>query len=553
MPSPRLKGPALDLALRAAATPPGAALIRRIAFNDYKMARLLSVPAASLPALDHEPRPIAGGAPRQWGDQGLGTPTPTGHRRGSRELVAAYTDGATKPSDVLAALFAAIDSGRLGSVTFSPYIGLDRERAAADALAADARYAAGAPRGPLDGVPIPVKDEVDVEGMPTFGGTVWRRDALDSDGFAVRALRAAGAIVYGKTHTTEWGMSPVGINPHWDMPRNAYAADRAPGGSSSGTGAAVALGHATVGLGSDGGGSIRIPSSLQGVFGLKPSFARIGRSGDVFGLGTVAVLGPLAQTAAALADFLAATGASPDPEDYACGYAPVGNPVAAWERAIGRGVRGARIGVPRQEWADADPRVADVCLAALRALEAEGARLVDVELEHASVAQGIGVLSIGSETKVHLADFLDEHGDVFGGELRMQMAILGTVSAQEYLHAQRVRAALRRSTAATLSTVDVLALPTLPITAPKYPVGDNRVHVADDEATRLLCRFAFLANLCGLPAGSAPVGMVDGLPVGLQIVGDAWDEASVLAMLAHVERIGASDLPAPLGYFDPLA
>lgn len=547
--APRLKGRALSVALRAAETRLGAAALRTVAFREYEMHRLRDLPVEKLAPLAHEPRPVQGAQPRQWNDQRLTPPTPATGRVTARALRAAFESGETTPSEVLADVFARVDAGDFGPAAFSPFVTLDRQRAAEHAAAADQRYRDGAPLGPLDGVPIPIKDEVDLKGLPTYGGTAFLSDVHEEDGFAARALFAGGAVIPGKTHTTEWGMSPLGINPNFSMPRNVHRPDHAAGGSSTGTGAAVALGLAPVGLGSDGGGSIRIPASLQGLFGIKPTFGRIGRSGDVFGCGTVSALGPLGQSTSDLVDFLSVAARGRDAGDYACGYEPAGTPpLAAWDLALGRGVKKARIGVPQAEWQDANPEVAAACMDALRALERDGAKLVDVTLPHAEVAQAIGVLSIGPETAAHVCDYAAEFGHLFGGELRLQMAILGSVGADDYLRAQRARAALRASTAAVMRTVDVLALPTLPIVAPKYPAREDRMQVADDDNTRIICRYTFLANLTGYPAGTAPVGLVDGLPVGLQFVGDAWDEGSVLACLAAVERTGASNLPTSPAY-----
>lgn len=468
---------------------------------------------------------------------------------GHAAIQQAFTEGRTRPSEVLRATMDRIEAGVFGNATFSPFVSMNP---AAEALAeaSDARWEEGAPLGPLDGIPIPVKDEVDIAGVQTFGGTAFLAEPAETHSWVVERLLAAGAIVYGKTHTTEWGMSPLGINPNHSMPRNVYDQNRAPGGSSTGTGAAVALGLAPVGLGSDGGGSIRIPAAMQGVYGIKPTFQRIGRSGDVFGKGTVGTLGPIGQTVDDLVEFLCATGVEKDPGDPSTAYAPNEDPTASWRLALGRGVNGARIGIPHREWEDCDPRIAEACYDALRVLESDGAKLVDIELPHAHLAQCIGVLCIGPETAAHVIDYEDEHLSVFGAELRLQMAILGSVSAAEYLKAQRARAALRRTTAEAIRSVDLVALPTLPSPPPSYPVSEDRKQVSDDDGTRRVCRYTFLANLTGFPAGTAPVGLVDGLPVGLQLVGDAWDEASVLAGLAQIER--SRGPLRPKSYWNPL-
>lgn len=547
MASPRLTGRALDLVVRAAETRAGIALIRRQGYRDYAIDQLLAIDPSTLAPLAPEPRPLQAGTPRMWDDAELTPPSSPDERTTAATLHAAYADGRLRPTDVLRQVRAAVDARQFGNVTWSPYVHLTWDDAEAAAAQSDARWAAGTPLGPLDGVPLPVKDEVHIAGAPTRGGTAWRTAPEDADGFAVRRLREAGAIVYAKTHTTEWGMSPVGINPHFDYPRNAFDPDHAAGGSSSGAAASVALGHAPVALGSDGGGSIRIPASLQGRFGLKPTFQRIGRSGDVFGMGTVSVLGPIGQSAADLVALMAAFAERPDPGDYACAYAPSGTPLPGLERALGRGVRGARIGVPRALWERADPDVVARCEQALRALEKDGAKLRDVDIPFLEHAHAVGVLSIGPETHIALQEIQQAYGDRAGGELRLQLALLGSAGASEYLYAQRVRASLRASVATAMRRLDLLAMPTTATPAPRYPRTENRVHVADDDAVRAMCAFAFPANLTGLPSATAPVGTVGALPVGLQFVADAWDEASAIAAVAHIERLGISALPAPAG------
>lgn len=547
MSSPRLRGAALSMAVRAASTRAGISWIRRQAHRDYDIDALLAVDPATLPALDPEPRPLRSGAVRMWSDAELGAPSSPDGRVTAATLRSAYASGSLRPSDVLARVRTAVEARQFGHVTWSPYVCTDWDVAEAEARASDARWAAGSSLGALDGIPVPVKDEVHLAGRPTRGGTAWRDAPEPEDSFAVARLRASGALVYAKTHTTEWGMSPVGINPHFDYPRNAYHPDHAAGGSSSGAGAAVALGHAPVALGSDGGGSIRIPASLQGRFGLKPTFARIGRSGDIFGMGTVAVLGPIGQSTSDLVALLSAFAGQRDAGDYACAYAPSGTPLPGWARALGRGVKGARIGVPRALWARADHDVVRACEEALAALEKDGATLRDVDIPGIEHAHAVGVLSIGPETHISLQEVVAEHGRHSGGELALQLALFGTVSAGQYLHAQRVRASLRRAVQRAMKRIDLLALPTTATIAPSYPRAENRVHVADDDAVRAMCAFAFPANLTGLPSATAPVGQSGGLPIGLQFIGDAWDEASALAAVAHVERIGLSALAAPPG------
>lgn len=551
MKSPRLKGAAARAVARLARTPAGASLLRRQGSASYRLGELLALPPEARLTVPEHATPLAGAPPRQWSDADLGAPDAPEGRWSGRQLVRAYRSGDLRPSEVIARLLAHVDEGHFGNATFSPFVAVDRSRAVDAAREADARYANGPGRGCFDGVPVPVKDEHDMIGLPTRGGTAYLDRVADADSFCVHRLRGAGALVYGKTHTTEWGMNPCGINPHFSMPRCVYGADNAAGGSSTGSGAAVALGLAPVAAGSDGGGSIRIPSACQGIVGLKPTFARVGRTGDIYGSGTVGVIGPLGQSVTDLVDFMMVAAGDPDPNDYATHLSGAAPPLASWESALGRGVRGCRIGIPRGEWEAADAGVAAACRTALDALEREGAVLVDVDIPWIDFAQAIGVLCIGPESMANLTDDQARFGDQFGVELTVQTAILGGMTTRDVLVAQRTRHALRVAVAEAMSRVDVLALPTLPSLPPDYPVGDDRVEILDDDATMRMCRYTFLANILGLPAGSVPVGLVEGLPVGFQIVGDAWDEASVLAVMAHLQRVGVTTMPPVRGAWSP--
>ncbi|MCC6877631.1 MAG: amidase, partial [Sandaracinaceae bacterium] len=448
----------------------------------------------------------------------------------------------SSPSEVLERAIA--EARRLASI--APAMGclsvIDDEAALRDARASDARFEKGAPRSPLDGVIVPIKEELDLEGHAARMGTAYIPPSRAmKDATLVARLRAAGAIVIGQAMMTEWGMSPLGVNPHRPMPRNAHAPDRLAGGSSTGSAISVATGLAPLAIGSDGGGSIRIPACFNGVFGLKPTFGRVSRAGDGFG-GTVDHVGPIAASTLDLATCLEIA-AGEDPEDELTQRTP---PVGDLRGALGRGVRGLRIGVLQGEIDAAAPEVASACREALAALAKEGAILADVELPLAAHASPIGYLTIGLETYASLLGARRDHFRALGPDLQLLLRIMSTFDAGEYLDAQSLRGTLRAQAAALLAGVDVLALPTTASEAPPIDAGELASGIADTPALAAACRFAFLGNLTGLPCGTAPIGSgAAGLPIGLQIVGDAFDEAAVLQVLAHLERIGAASTRAP--------
>jgi Asp-tRNA(Asn)/Glu-tRNA(Gln) amidotransferase A subunit family amidase len=538
-PAPRLTGAVLRSVVAATAAAPirrAAAMLMR---KDLGIEAALALPTALRDPQPLSVRPIRARDRRARASEELPLPGRSPLLPSALGWQARFRDGSAKPDVVCERALA--EARRLASAT--PTMAClsvpTPETALRDARASRERWERGAPLGPLDGVPVPIKEEVDIEGSGYRLGTHFVPASKSaSDATVVARLRAAGAVILGHTSMTEMGMSPLGGNIHRPMPRNAHASDRLPGGSSSGSGVAVAVGLAPVALGSDGGGSIRIPACFNGVFGIKPTFGRISRHGDGFG-GTVDHLGPIGASTYDLAVFLEATSGA-DPQDELTHQTP---PLAPGElvEALGRGVRGLRIGVLESELDAADAAVARACREALRALEREGAVLVPVDLPLAAHAPGIGYLTISLETYTSLLDARRRHFDVMGPDLQLLCRIASAMRPDDYLDAQCLRSTLRVQTAELLREVDVLALPTTGSVAP--PVTDEEMAqgFADTPALGAACRFAFLGNLTGLPAGTAPVGSGEaGLPVGLQIVGDAFDEHSVLAVLAHLERLGVA-------------
>ena len=542
--APRLSGALLSAVCALARTGPGAKLLWGQMGRDYGLGALMGLPPSARGELELEPRPQQAAAPREWEDQGFAVPS--SERCTGDTLRRAYVAGACTPLEVLTALKARVEAADFGDATHSPFICCDWERAFEAAQESTDRYQSGSVRSRLDGVPIPIKDEHAMRGLVTAAGTAYVDAVAEQDSTLVARLRERGALLYAKTHTTEWGMNPWGMNPHFTYPRNVYGSEHGAGGSSTGAGVAVGLGLATVAVGSDGGGSIRIPAAFNGVFGLKPTFGRIGRGGSLFGCSSVSHFGPLAASVSDCVDFLLETALGTDPLDpptfYSTDHATAAE---AWARAPGRGVRGCRIGIMRSEMEAADTAVRNACLEALRALESEGAVLVDVDVGLSEHALAVGVLSIATETMAGLIDDYRAHGRLMGGDLQLLLDLMARASAKEYLIARRTRPMIRAALKQTIANVDVLALPTTCTVAPKYAASEQGIAIADDLANQNACRLNFLGNITGLPAGSVPVGMHEGLPIGLQVMGDAWDEASVIAVMTHCERLGLSGLPLP--------
>ncbi|HEY4103363.1 MAG TPA: amidase [Polyangiaceae bacterium] len=468
--------------------------------------------------------------------------------RPSASLAARYRAGDLTPIDVTARALAHARSLALHTPTLGPLCGYDDERALIAAAESARRFAEGTTRSELEGIPIAVKEEVDTLGFVTrMGSLCLRRAPARADCVAIARLREKGAIVIGQTPMTEFGLSPLGGNAHRHMPRNPHDPSRLPGGSSSGSAVAVATGVTPLALGCDGGGSIRIPAALCGVFGLKPTYGRIPATGHGLpGATSVVHLGPIASSTRDLALFLdLASGA--DDGDASSLIAPRVAP-RQFSSALGRGVRGLKIGIDENDWSNLPDDIAGPGRQALDALEREGAEIVRLKFELARYAAAIGYLTIGVEAFAAMADIRARHMDELGQDMQLFLAGLETFLPDDYVLAQRIRLALRHELARVLGEIDVLALPTTAISAPRVSDDEARTGFIDPPALDAMCRFAFMANVTGLPAGTAPVGFDrQGLPVGLQIVGDAWDEACVLQVLAHLERAGAARVERPRG------
>ena len=427
----------------------------------------------------------------------------------------------------------------------------DEAVARAAARASVDRYLRGRALGPLDGVPVLVTEQVAVAGMIRRLGHDLPHDApAGRDATLVARLRAEGAIILGQTAMTELGLSPIGINPKRPPLRNPHHIERTAGGSSTGASVAVSVGLVPFAVGSDGGGSIRIPAALCGVYGLKPSFGRVSRAGDAVS-GSLNHVGPLAASCRDLALFLDAV-AAPDASDPLTAHAP--RPRAPYTAALGRGVRGLRVGVEENEWSDADPSVRQAGERALTALQASGVELVTVSIPLARHAPQLGFVTFASELFALTSQAFARRRDAFGLDTQVLLSLAAQLDAREYLWAQALRERLRDEVMTVLLEVDAIASPSTARTALTVNDLEDRTGRLDAAGLRALCRYTFLGNLTGLPCASAPVGLdAEGLPIGLQFIGDAWDEATVLALIAELERVGVAHMARPPYHLDLLS
>jgi aspartyl-tRNA(Asn)/glutamyl-tRNA(Gln) amidotransferase subunit A len=405
------------------------------------------------------------------------------------------------------------------------FITVTREEALATAQQAANAIARGNYKGPLHGIPIALKDLFDTAGVHTTAGSKILAERVPTeDAEATARLKAAGAIILGKLNMHEFAFGATGVNHHFGGAHNPWALDRMTGGSSSGSGAAVAAGMALGALGTDTGGSIRIPSSLCGVTGLKPTYGRVSRRGVVPLSWSLDHVGPMARSAADAALILKAI-AGRDPGDGTSGEEPV--PDYTKTLADTR-LKGLRIGVPDSFFFDnVDAESLEAIRAALFLLRDMKAQVDEVSLPHVAEASTAMAAIMLPEALAYHRRWLAERPDDYGQDVRGRLELAALFPAVTYVEAQRLRTLVSEEwRSSVFDRFDLLAVPTTPVPAP--PLDDD-----DLRTTLTLGRFTGAFNLTGLPAISVPCGFTSGgLPIGLQLVGRWWEEATVLRV-AH--------------------
>lgn len=400
----------------------------------------------------------------------------------------------------------------------------------AQAAQAEEDIRAGRWKGPLHGIPVAIKDNYFTADMPTTVGTAAPGFSYPlRDSAAAERLRAAGALLIGKTRTHEfaWGnVTPPTRNP-WDL-------DRVPSGSSGGSGAAVAAGLCPAGMGSDTGGSIRMPASVCGTVGLKPTFGRVSRDGIVPHSWSLDHPGPLTRTVADTAVLMQVL-AGYDPRDPACQDRPVPNYTAA----LGKPVKGLRVGVCRNHFFERnDTDVEDAVERAISDLAAAGATIHEFEIPRLQYGlAAIFAIELASSTAYHDMSLKARRVKDYTPDVRTLVEMGRYVTAPDYLKAEQVRTLLMQDFAQAFASVDVIVGPTMPITAWKCGEWTVKVEDRDESVLSASWRFTFPYNLTGLPAISVPCGFDrQGLPIGLQIAGRPFDEATVLRVAHAYEQ-----------------
>jgi aspartyl-tRNA(Asn)/glutamyl-tRNA(Gln) amidotransferase subunit A len=407
------------------------------------------------------------------------------------------------------------------------YLRVDPDGALAQARAVD-RECTGRP---LEGIPVCVKDVIHVTGLPTTAGaTGWRR-APREDAGAVARLRAAGAVIVGKGNTNEFAYGIDGRNPHHGDCCNPHDPTRVSGGSSAGPAVATAAGIALAGLGTDTTGSIRVPASLCGLVGIRPTVGRVSRAGVVPLAWTYDTVGPLTRTVEDAAILLGVL-AGHDPSD------PVSSdrPVPDYRPPEDTDVRGLRLGLAEELIDLAAPKVAAGVRETARQLASLGAEIVELRFERLRNAPAIHrVVQIAEPAQVH-APWFDEQRNRYAEPVRRLLEAGFLIPATRYLAAQQARRLLIDDVSSTMARVDALLAPATPVPAPPRAAAAVAVRGQSIDLTAALLSCVLPISQLGWPALSVPIGSEHGMPFGAQVVARPYDEALLLRIGAVIER-----------------
>lgn len=409
--------------------------------------------------------------------------------------------------------------------TLNAFVTILPERALEAATQAEREIRGGNYRGPLHGIPIAIKDNIFTEEVrTTMGSYFFRNHVPNCSATVVKRLESAGAIVIGKTNTHEFAYGGTGDRSYFGAVRNPHDISRITGGSSSGSAAAVAAECVPGAVGTDTGGSVRIPASLCGVVGMKPTFGRVSKHGVFPVSWTLDHVGPLTRTVEDNAIMLSVLAGHDSSDPYSSERQD-----EDFTRELGTGVRGGVVGIPSTHYFDSlDSDVEQYVLAAAEVFRSLGAEVHQVEvplLHEALLAQR---LTLAADAYAVHEERFESEPDRFDPEVRDRLIEGQSLKAHRYAAAQQIRHSSREAFASALSQADVLLTPTTAIPAPTLQNRMVTVNDHDESARTALNRLTGPTSFNGLPSLSVPCGQTSGgLPVGLQIIGRPYDEATV--------------------------
>ena len=416
--------------------------------------------------------------------------------------------------------------------TLKSFITLLPEQARAQAKRREQAIAKGEYLGPLDGIPIGIKDNIATAGIrTTIGSKVFEEHVPDEDAFVVQRTKEMGAVILGKENMHEWAAGGTSTNPFYGAVRNPWNLDHVPGGSSGGGGANVAACVTFASLGTDHAGSVRGPASYCGLVGIKPTYGRVSQRGLLGTSFDGDHIGPLTRTALDNALVLQVI-AGHDPLDPTT--VPV--PVPDFAADTGKGLSGLRVGVPANYYFDVvDPEVESAVRQAITSLEELGAEAQEVRLETLQYADLLRVAAAAEGYVVH-EPYLTDHRDDFTPELLHRYLAAGFIRAADYIKALKLQRLVQEDFARTLREVDFLVTPTNPTAAPRIGA----------QAATVGIRNTHISNATGLPTVSVPCGFTAaGLPIGLQLIGRPFEETLLYRVASLYEQVspGHGSLP----------
>lgn len=421
------------------------------------------------------------------------------------------------------------------------FITVIEERAVAAAVALDKELAAGHDRGSLHGIPVALKDVFETAGIrTTCGSKLFENHVPNRNAAVVERLEAAGCVFLGKTGMHELAYGITCNNPHFGAIRNPWNTDHVPGGSSGGSGAAVAAKMSFMAMGSDTGGSIRIPAAFCGTVGIKPTYGRVSRYGVMPLDFTLDHMGPLTRSVRDAATVLAAL-AGWDPRDHTSSQAAVGD----YSPGPNPSIAGMRIGIPENYYFDRCwPGIVDATMAMATTAERLGAKLIPIRVPDIAGLNAVGRIILFAEATATMEPYLDRR-DEFGSDVLGLLDQGKYLPATEYIQAQRLRRMFQLEFSRLFASVDCILTPTTPNLAPR--IGETMIELGGEaEDARLAStRFVRGINVLGLPALSQPAGLVDGLPVSCQLIGQAFDEALLFRAGAALEDATAHSALEP--------
>ncbi|WP_442857433.1 amidase [Bacillus sp. FJAT-44742] len=446
------------------------------------------------------------------------------------ELAPMIREGDISPVEITESLFTRIEAFE---EQINAFIEHDKERILYASKEAEKEIQSGNYKGNLHGIPLALKDILYFKDETvTMGSNIHRDFKPDFDATVVSKLKESGALFSGKLNMHEYAWGATTTNPHFGPCKNPWNTEKIPGGSSGGSGAAVAADMTIASLGTDTGGSIRIPSSSCGIVGLKPTHGRVSKYGCFPLAWSLDHIGPMTKNvedAAILLDHIAGY----DPKDPTSVNVPTG----VYYDSLTADIKGKVIGINEEYFfKDVDRPVEEQVRKAIKELESMGARVEEVKIPALRQSEYAEMITIITEASaIHHQNLISREED-FGEDVRFLLKLGELPSAIDYLQAQQIRRKLSSDFAEVFNKVDVLISPTLPFAPPN--IGDNKVMINQMEGMFLdhVIRFTGPGNLTGLPALSIPCGFVEGMPVGMQIMGPAFKEESVLSFAYAYEQ-----------------